>query len=125
EIAVREQVGLLAWSPLAAGLITGKYANGARPQGTRWAMQKKFNQRDTHEAHAAVDAYLKIAQTHQLDIAQMAIAFVLSRPFTTAAIIGATTMEQLKTNIAACDVMLSQEVMTDIQKVRRMYPMPF
>ncbi|MBV6493168.1 MAG: Protein tas [Turneriella sp.] len=125
EISVREQIGLLAWSPLAAGMLSGKYRNGARPQGSRWALQKKFNQRDTPEAHNAVDAYLKLAKTHSLDVTQMALAFVLSRPFTTAAIIGATTMEQLKTNIAAHSLVLSDSVLNAIQKIWQKYPVPF
>ncbi len=125
EISLREKVGLLAWSPLAAGLITGKYANGARPPGTRWTLSTRFNQRDTPQAHAAVDRYLGIAKKHNLDIAQLAIAFVLSRPFVTSAIIGATNMQQLKTNIAAVDLTLSNEVLTDIAAARRDFPIPF
>ncbi|GAB4443303.1 MAG: aldo/keto reductase [Turneriella sp.] len=125
EISLREKVGLLAWSPLATGMLTGKYANGARPQGSRWTLSKRFNQRDTPQAHAAVDRYLSIAKKHNLDAAQMAIAFVLSRPFVTSAIIGATNMAQLKTNIAAVELTLSREVLDDIAAVRRDFPMPF
>lgn len=125
EISLREKVGLLAWSPLAAGLITGKYANGARPAGTRWTLSTRFNQRDTPQAHATVERYIGIAKRHGLDIAQMAIAFVLSRPFVTSAIIGATNMQQLKTNIAAVDVSLSNEVLNDIAAARREFPIPF
>jgi len=125
EISLREKVGLLAWSPLAAGMLTGKYANGARPTGSRWTLSNRFNQRDTPQAHAAVDRYLKIAEKHGLDAAQMAIAFVLSRPFVTSAIIGATNMQQLKTNIAAHELVLSKEVLADIAEVRRDYPIPF
>ena len=125
EISVREKVGLLAWSPLASGLITGKYANGARPQGSRWTLSSRFNQRDVPIAHAAVARYIEIAKKHSLDVAQMAIAFVLSRPFTTAAIIGATNMQQLKTNIAAHELILSKEVLEDIGNARREFPIPF
>ena len=125
EISLREKVGLLAWSLLAAGLITGKYANGARPAGTRWTLSTRFNQRDTPQAHAAVDRYLAIAKKYNLDVSQMAIAFVLSRPFVTSAIIGATNMQQLKTNIAAVDVSLSNEVLNDIAAARREFPIPF
>ena len=125
EISLREKVGLLAWSPLAAGLITGKYANGARPAGTRWTLSTRFNQRDTPQAHATVERYIGIARKHGLDIAQMAIAFVLSRPFVTSAIIGATNIQQLKTNIAAVDVSLSNDVLNDIAAARREFPIPF
>lgn len=125
EISIREKVGLLAWSPLAAGMLSGKYANGARPTGSRWTLSNRFNQRDTPQAHAAVDRYLAVAKKHNLDAAQMAIAFVLSRPFVTAAIIGATNMQQLKTNIAAHELVLSKEVLADIAEVRRDFPIPF
>lgn len=125
EISLREKIGLLAWSPLAAGLLTGKYANGARPAGSRWTLSKRFNQRDTPQAHTAVDRYLALAAKYGLGAAQMAIAFVLSRPFVTSAIIGATNMQQLKTNIGAVDVSLSNEVFNDIASVRRDFPIPF
>ena len=125
EISLREKVGLLAWSPLASGMITGKYANGARPAGTRWTLSNRFNQRDTPQAHAAVDRYLAIAKKHNLDVAQLAIAFVLSRPFVTSAIIGATDMQQLKTNIAAVDLTLNNEALNDIAAARRDFPIPF
>jgi len=125
EISLREKVGLLAWSPLATGLLTGKYANGARPAGSRWTLSKRFNQRDTPQAHAAVDRYLEIAKKYNLDPAQMAIAFVLSRPFVTSAIIGATSMAQLKTNIAAGELTLSPEVLAEIAAARRDFPMPY
>ncbi|AFM10850.1 aldo/keto reductase [Turneriella parva] len=125
EISIREKVGLLAWSPLASGMLTGKYAGGARPTGSRWTLSSRFNQRDTPQAHAAVDRYLAVAKKYNIDVAQMAIAFVLSRPFVTAAIIGATSREQLKTNIAAVDLELSKEVLNEIAAVRRDFPMPF
>ncbi|MBL8033564.1 MAG: aldo/keto reductase [Leptospiraceae bacterium] len=125
EISLREKIGLLAWSPLASGMITGKYANGARPTGTRWTLSTRYNQRDTPQAHAAVARYLEIANKHSLDVTQMAIAFVLSRPFVTSAIIGATSMEQLKTNIGAANLVLSNEVLNDIAAARRDFPIPY
>lgn len=125
EISVREKVGLLAWSPLASGMITGKYANGARPPGSRWTLSSRYNQRDMPQAHAAVARYLEIAKKQNLDVAQMAISFVLSRPFTTAAIIGATNMAQLRTNIDAHKLTLSKEVLEDIAAARRDFPIPF
>lgn len=125
EISVREKVGLLAWSPLAAGMLTGKYANDARPAGSRWTLSDRFNQRDTPQAHTAVDRYLAVAKKHGLDAAQMAIAFVLSRPFVTSAIVGATSMAHLKNNIAAVDLVLTDSVLADIAEVRRDFPMPF
>lgn len=125
EISLREKIGLLAWSPLATGMLTGKYANGNVPEGSRWTMLRKHNQRDTPEAHAAVDAYLDLARKNGLDPAQMALAFVNSRPFVTSNIIGATNLEQLKTNIESIHVKLSPEVLEGIARIRKKYPIPY
>lgn len=125
EIAVAEDCGLLAWSPLATGMISGKYLDGARPQGARWSLSGQSMARDTDPAQAAVRAYIGVAQKHGLDVCQMALAFVNARPFTTSNIIGATTMEQLKTNIASVDITLNADVLSDIETVYRDYPMPF
>jgi len=125
EIALAEDCGLLAWSPLATGMISGKYLDGARPKGSRWSIEGRIIHRDTPQAQAAVRAYMDIAAKHGLDVCQMALAFVNQQPFVTANIIGATTMEQLKTNIDSIDVKLSDEVLRDIEKVYRDYPMPF
>ncbi len=124
EVAMAEQCGLLAWSPLATGMLSGKYIGGKRPKGSRWSLLKN-PPRDNKIAHDAVSAYIKVAKKHGLDICQMALAFVNSRPFVTANIIGATTMEQLKTNIASVDVSLSDECLKDIETVRRRYPVPY
>ena len=125
EVAIREDVGLLAWSPLATGMISGKYLNGARPEGTRWTIEKRQIFRDTPQAHAATRGYIAVAEKHGLDVCQMAIAFTLAQKFVTSSIIGATSMDQLKTDIAAVDVILSQEVLADIESVRRENPMPY
>ncbi len=125
EIALREKIGLLAWSPLATGMLSGKYANGKIPQGTRWTILRKHNQRNTKQAHGAVDAYMGVAQKHGLNPVQMALAFVTSRPFVTSNIIGATSTEQLKVNLDSIHITLSPEVLADIDSVRRDYPIPF
>ena len=125
EIALAEDCGLLAWSPLATGMISGKYIDGARPEGTRWTLSGQSMARDTEQANAAVKAYIAVAEKHGLDVCQMALAFVNTRSFLTANIIGATTMEQLKSNIASIDVELSQDVLDDIETVYHDYPMPF
>ena len=125
EVALAEKVGLLAWSPLATGMLSGKYLDGARPSGSRWSLLPGNKPRDTQQANDAVRAYIKVAQTHGLDVCQMALAFVNSRPFVTANIIGATSMEQLKSNINSIDITLSDGVLRDINKVRRQYPVPF
>ncbi len=126
EIAVAEQVGLLAWSPLATGLLTGKYLDGQRPPGSRWTLPGNMNsQRDTPQTNRAVHAYKAIAEKHGLILSQMALAFVTRQPFVTANIIGATSLEQLKSNIDSEFVQLSPEVLAEIEAVRRDYPMPY
>lgn len=125
ETAMMEKIGLLAWSPLATGLLTGKYAGGNRPSGSRWTILRARSHRDTPQAHEAVDAYLAVARKHGLDPAQMALSFVTSRPFVTANIIGATTIDQLKTNIDSIGLALGPDVLSDIAAVRRRFPLPF
>jgi aryl-alcohol dehydrogenase-like predicted oxidoreductase len=125
EIALFENIGLLAWSPLAGGMISGKYLNGARPKGSRWSMDTRENFRDTKPANDAIRAYVDVAKKHGLDVCQMALAFVTMQPFVTANIIGATSMEQLKSNIGSFDVRLSKDVLADIESVRRQYPLSY
>ncbi len=125
EIALAEDCGLLAYSPLAGGILSGKYIDGARPAGTRLTLSGRFDHRDTPRANEAVKAYIAIAEKHELDVCQMALAFVNSRPYVTSNIIGATSMGQLKTNIASADITLSPECMKDIADVYRTYPMVF
>ena len=125
EVAMAENCGLLAWSPLGGGMLSGKYLNGARPKGTRWDIEKRFLQRDTQRANGAVKAYMDIAAKYGIDVCQMALAFVNQQPFVTSNIIGATNMEQLKTNIASIDITLSQEVINDINEAHRQFPMVY
>lgn len=125
EVAIMEDIGLLAWSPLATGMLSGKYQGGKRPKGSRWTLLPGRSHRDTDQAHAAVKAYLKVAKKHGLDPCQLALAFVNSRPFVTSTIIGATTMAQLKINIESATVVLDQQVFEDIGAVRRLYPHPW
>ncbi len=125
EIALAEDIGLLAYSPLGGGIISGKYLGGARPTGTRWAIDGRKPQRDTQAAQDAVRAYMEIAKKYGLDVCQMALAFVNAQPFVTANIIGATSMEQLKNNIASIDVTLSKECLADIAALRKKYPMAY
>ncbi len=122
ELAHNEKVGLLAFSPLAAGMLTGKYENGTIPQGSRRSMNEDLTGRYNEHSIKALHRYLSIAQEHQLDPAQMALAFCVSRPFMTSTIIGATTMEQLAINVGAAEIKLSDEVMSAIADVHREYP---
>lgn len=125
EVAIAENCGLLAWSPLGGGMISGKYLDGARPKGTRWDIEERFLQRDTASSEDAIRAYIKVADKYDLDICQMALAFVNSRPNVTSNIIGATSMEQLKTNIASIDVTLPNECLKDIEEAYKKFPMVY
>jgi aryl-alcohol dehydrogenase-like predicted oxidoreductase len=126
EVSLREGLSLLPYSPLGCGWLTGKYDGGKVPDGSRFSLPSyATSQRLTPQAQKAADAYNALARAHGLDPAQMAIAFTLGRPFVASTIIGATTLEQLKTDIDAADVALSAEVMTGIEAVRRDWPMPY
>lgn len=125
EVSLAEDIGLLAWSPLGGGMISGKYLDGARPAGTRWSLDERKLFRDTPESNKAVQAYIDVAAKHGLDVCQMALAFVNSRPFVAANIIGATSMEQLKSNIDSINLTLSHDILSDIQVVRQKYPQVF
>lgn len=125
EVALYEDVGLLAWSPLATGILTGKYLNGQLPAGSRRTLGNRHNHRLHPLVDAATQRYVDIAAKHGLDPSQMAIAFVLTRPFVSSALIGATTMEQLKVNIASADIVLSDAVLQDIAAVYRELPRPY
>ncbi|NGY06654.1 NADP(H)-dependent aldo-keto reductase [Solimonas terrae] len=124
EIAQREEIGLLAYSPLAMGVLSGKYLDGARPAGSRMALFTRFTRYDTPTAEAATRAYVDLAREHGLDPAQMALAFVNSRPFTTANIIGATSLEQLQRNLASATLELPFAVQRALESLHRLYPIP-
>lgn len=124
EVAHHEDVGLLTYSPLAAGILTGKYQDGSFPENSRRSRVENLGGRWTPNVEAATDAYLAVAKKHGLDPAQMALAFCIGRPFMTSTIIGATSMEQLDTCLGAIDVKLSDEVLADIDAARRAHPMP-
>lgn len=124
ELTHHEDVGLLAYSPLAAGLLTGKYLDGARPEGSRVTRNGDLGGRFTQHQEPAVREHVAVARKHGLDPAQMALAYCLARPFMTSVIIGATSMAQLRTDIGAKDVELDDAVLRDIRAVIRRYPMP-
>ena len=124
EMAIREDVGLLAYSPLAFGVLSGKFLNGARPPGSRMVRWARFARYTNEYVDPATAAYADIAGKHGLDMAQMALAFVMRQRFVTSVLIGATTMEQLKSNLASSTVQLSQEVIQEIDAVHRSHPSP-
>jgi aryl-alcohol dehydrogenase-like predicted oxidoreductase len=124
EIGMRERVGLLAYSPLGQGYLTGKYLGGARPARARNTLFNRGQRYELAGAEEATRAYLDLAAAHGLDPSQMAIAFVNQQPFVTSTLVGATTMEQLKNNLGASDLMLSPEVMTGIDAIHQRYGNP-
>ncbi len=125
EFSTLEDMPLLAFSPLAVGLLSGKYAGDVTPEGTRRSFTPDLGGRITPHVFPAVAAYLGIAADHGLDPCQMAIAFCLTRPFPCIPIIGATNLEQLATNISAVDLVLQPAVLRDIAAAHRMYPAPY
>ncbi|MDJ0943864.1 MAG: NADP(H)-dependent aldo-keto reductase [Kiloniellales bacterium] len=126
ETAVREDCGLLAYAPLGAGTLTGKYLGDAKPAGARLTLHPQNRRYQGPRAEAAIAAYRDLAARHGLDPAQMALAYVTSRPFTTATIIGATKMAQLETNIASAALTLAPEVLDGIEEIHKdhTYPCP-
>ena len=125
EVAIRDNCGLLAYSPLGFGVLSGKYEKDAKPKGARLTLfGDQFTRYTKPRPKEATAAYVALAKQHGLDPAQMALAWVNSRPFTTSNIIGATTMEQLKSNIASADITLSDEILTAIEEIQTSIPNP-
>jgi aryl-alcohol dehydrogenase-like predicted oxidoreductase len=125
EMSVREKAGLLAYSPLACGYLSGKYRNNQMPKGTRIERDGDFWSRyNKPNAGKAIDAYYEVAQKYELNLAQMSLKFLEIQPFVTSVIIGATTMEQLKTNIESVNVDLKNEIIKEINDVQTIYPNP-
>ncbi|MDB4082204.1 aldo/keto reductase [Candidatus Pelagibacter sp.] len=125
EMSVREQAGLLAYSPLACGYLSGKYRNGRLPKNSRiernadfWTRYQKPN------LNNAVDAYFEISNKYKLDMSQMCLKFLEIQPFVTSVIIGATTMDQLKTNIDSVNISLNKDIINEINEVQKIYPNP-
>ena len=125
ELSVFEDVGLIAFSPLAAGLLTGKYQNGETPNGSRKSINSDLGKRVTERVWPAVDAYLKIAQRHSIDPVHMALAWCSRRPFMCSSIFGATTLRQLQHILKASNVTLSEDCLRDISDAHKAHPMPF
>jgi len=125
ELCHQEQVGLLAFSPLACGMLSGKYNNNQIPTGSRRQFTPDLSGRITDRIWPAIDAYLDIAKRHGLDPCQMALAWCHTRPFMASAIFGATSMSQLETALGAADMDLSEDVMTEIAAAHKAHPMPY
>ena len=116
EIAHREDVGLLAYSPIAQGYLSGKYQNGALPKGSRKELFNRLQRYEGPYAEEAIEAYLNIARKYEIDPSQLANQFVTSRPFVTSNIIGATNMEQLQLAVTSINIKITKEIEEDIEK---------
>nr|WP_321252565.1 aldo/keto reductase [uncultured Ruegeria sp.] len=125
ELSVHEDVGLMAFSPLAAGFLTGKYQNGAVPTGSRMSLVPAMGGRKSARVFDAVAAYLEIADRHGLDPVHMALAWCRTRPFMMSAIFGATSVVQLEHILRGADLELSTDVLAEINQAHRAHPMPF
>ncbi len=124
EISMRSKIGLLAYSPLGFGTLSGKYLGGMQPANARITLFPAYDRYSSDNAKEATRRYYELATSHGLSLTQMALAFVNSRPFVTSTIIGATTMEQLKENIASIDVELSEAVLQGIENIHNDIPNP-
>lgn len=126
EVAVAEDVGLLTYSSLAGGVISGKYLDGKRPEGARYTVSHRNMHRVTSGGvDAAVRAYIDLAKKYDMDVCQMALAWCLTRPFVTSVILGATSMEQLKSDMKAADLTLPPELLAEIDETHMKHAMPF
>ena len=126
EISIREKSGLLAYSPLAFGYLTGKYRNNILPKNSRMGMDifKDFTRYKNENGQKAIEEYYKISKKFNIDFTQMSLKFCEIQPFVTSVIIGATTMEQLKTNIESVNVSLTNEIINEINSIQKKYPNP-
>lgn len=124
EMAIRERVGLLAYSPLAFGVLTGKYLEGKKPQGARLSRFDRFQRYSGPAAEVATSSYVALAKAYRLDPAAMALAFVHRQPFLTSTIVGATTMDQLAANLASIDLTLPEPALAEIERIHRRAPNP-
>jgi aryl-alcohol dehydrogenase-like predicted oxidoreductase len=125
EMSVREKSGLLAYSPLACGYLSGKYRNNQMPKNSRIERDGEFWTRyNKPNSSKAIDAYYEISKKYKLDMSQMSLKFIEIQPFVTSVIIGATTMQQLKTDLESVNVKMTNEIIKEINEVQKIYPNP-
>ncbi len=123
-MAIREDCGLLAYAPIAAGALSGKYLNGRQPPAARLTLWPQNTRYRGPQAESAIAAYVALAKEHGLDPCQMALAYVLRQRFLTSAIIGATSLAQLENNLKAKDLELSEKVLAGIEEIHKSYTYP-
>ena len=125
EVSIREQCGLLAYSPIAGGRLSGKYMNNQHPKNARYTLwPSRFSRHNTKRGEIAIEKYVKLAKKYNIAPATFANAFVNDRPFVTSNIIGATSIEQLKENINSIEITLSKEIFDEIQIIHLADPNP-
>lgn len=124
EVSQREDAGLLAYSPLAFGVLSGKYLDGAKPEGARLSLFDRFTRYSNEEGQRAARAYVELARGAGIDPAQMALSYVTSRSFVVSTIIGATRMDQLKSNIQSAQLDLSADILREIENIHHAIPNP-
>ncbi|MGB3245976.1 MAG: aldo/keto reductase [Sulfitobacter sp.] len=125
EACINEEVDMLAFSPLAAGLLTGKYQNGAVPDGSRMSLNENLGGRKSPRAFEAVGAYLEVAQKHGLDPVHMALAWCMARPFMGSVIFGATSTAQLERSLGCVDLELGDALLEELDMVNKAHPLPY
>ena len=124
EVCHRENVGLLAYSPLAFGVLTGKYRNGKKPENSRLTLFPHYDRYNSESCKKSVEAYNSVAEKNGLSLTQLALAFVNDRPFVTSNIIGATNISQLKENIESVFVKLNDTILKEINDIHETIPNP-
>ena len=125
EVSIREQCGLLAYSPLAGGRLSGKYIGNKKPKNARYTIwPRRFSRHHTKRGEIAIESYFKLAKKYGIRPSTFANAFVNDRPFVTSNIIGATTMDQLRENIDSIDITLSEEILREIEDIHLSDPNP-
>jgi len=124
EVSMRENVGLLAYSPLAFGVLSGKYLGGRMPEKSRIKLFPNYSRYSNPQALQLTEKYKEMADRHGLSLTHLSLAFVNQRPFVTSNIIGATTMEQLRENISSIDIELSEEMLSEIDEIQNLQPNP-
>jgi aryl-alcohol dehydrogenase-like predicted oxidoreductase len=124
EISMRENIGLLAYSPMAFGVLSGKYIKGTANENSRLKLFPRFSRYSSEQSTQATNAYLKLAEESKISLAQISLAFVTQQPFVTSTIIGAKTIKQLEENLDSIQITLSSELMGSIEKVHTIFPNP-
>lgn len=124
EVSLRENIGLLVYSPMAFGVLSGKYIKGTQDENSRLNLFPRFARYSSEQSTLATKKYLELAEKHNLSLAQMALAFVNERPFVTSNIIGATSLNQLKENIDSINLTLSKDILQDINAIHCVIPNP-